>query len=231
MVTNLNEARTIIENVEKDPFKVDWLNVARREILSFLKKNLSDAKDKEEVFDVSIDAINRMGYELSFIAIFREDRKYSSAVRIRVDSELINRVEDYARKMMPNMTIMMYRIPIHEEGRMFRMFLLEQNKPLVTDNIKIANPGEAITASISDLYENLITKNSPLVLLLPAFKRIVPYKSAMSTHIFTEGTAMGNIGIASGRELTEGDLNMLIVISEMMSQALSRLGFGRNYIL
>jgi len=230
MVLTQNEAGTIIENIEKDSFKIDWVNVARREILGFLKKNLADAKDKEEVFDVTIDAINRLGYEFSFIAIFREDRKYSSAVRIRVDSELINRVEDYARKMMPDMTVMMYRIPIFEEGRMFQKFLLEQRKPLVTDNIKLAHPDSVFSASISDLYDNLITKDSPLTLLLPAFKRIVPYKFAISTHVFIEGTALGNIGVASAKELTEDDLNMLIVISETMASSLAKLGFGHNYI-
>ncbi len=230
MTVKPEEKKEIVENIDKENFKVDWLSDAYKEILSFLKKNLAESKDKEDIFDISIDAINRMGGEFSFIAIFREDRKYSSAVRIRVDSELINRVEDYARKMMPDMTVMRYRIPIYEEGRMFRKFLIEGTKPLVTDNINVSNKDEVIHTNISELYDNLISRDSPLTLLLPAFKRIAPYKHAMSTHIFIGGVAFGNLGIASTNELEEKDLNMLLLISEIMANSLDRVGFGKNYI-
>jgi hypothetical protein len=230
MILKREEAETIVENAGKDGFKVDSIPLSSRGILDYLKSNLADAKDKEEIFDVAISAINRIGCEFSFIAIFREDRKYSSAVRIRVDSELVNRVEDYAQKMMPNMTVMRYRIPIYEDGRIFRRFLLEGTKPLISDNVKVSNNSDVLTSSMSDLYDNLISSDSPLKLLLPAFKRIVPYKYAMSTHIFIDGTALGNIGAASTREFKEDDLNTLILISSLISGSLESIGFGKNYI-
>lgn len=230
MLLKIEEIRNIIEDINRPGSGPKGISSAYKEILFFLNKNLADSKDKEDVFDVSIDAINRIGYEVGFVAIFREDRKYSSAVRIRVDSELVNRVEDFARKMMPDMTVMRYRIPIFEEGRIFGKFLLEGTKPLVTDNIKVEKKDEVISTNISQLYDNLIPKDSPLVILLPAFKRIVPYKYAISTHIFIEKTPFGNIGIASARELGEEQVNMMLMISEMMAQSLEKIGFGRNYI-
>lgn len=230
MLLKDSEIRSIANDADKTLADVKWLSPAYREVLSFLTKNLQEARDKEEIFDVSIDALNRLSFEFSFVAIFREDRKYSSAVRIRVDSELVNRVEDFARKMMPDMTVMRYRIPIYEDGRIFRKFLLEDKKPLVTKNIKVSNALDYITADIGDLYDNLISKDSPLGLLLPAFKRLVPYKYAISTHIFIEGTALGNIGIASARELKEDEVNMLLVMSEIIAVSLKKVGFGLNYI-
>jgi hypothetical protein len=228
VIVTTQELTSIVSDIGKA--KAPWLSDNYRGILLFLAKGLSESKDKEEIFDVSIDALNRLGFEFTFIAIFREDRKYSSAVRIRVESELVNRVEDYARKMMPGMTVMRYRIPIFEDGRIFRKFLLESKKALLTDNIKVSKPDEVISAPISELFDNLISKDSPLVILLPAFKRIVPYKYAMSTHIFIDGTPMGNIGIASGRELREDELNVLKVIAEMIAESLDKVGFGKNYV-
>jgi len=230
MILKPEEIAAIAEKIIDKKVKIDWLSDKYRDILIFLQENLTDAKDKEEVFDVGIDAINRMGFDFAFIAIFREDRKYSSAVRIRVDSDLVNRVEDYARKMMPSMTVMRYRIPIYEEGRVFRRFCLEQTKPLVTDSVKVSDRSEVFSVSITECYENLISKDSPLVLLLPAFKRIVPYKYAISTQIFVDGTAFGNLGVASESELGEEDLNVLLVLTEMFSRALGKTGFGKNYV-
>lgn len=230
MLLKIEAIGKIIDGIDKPGTGPEGISASDKEILVFLKKNLAESKDKEDIFDVSIDALNRLGYEVSFVAIFREDRKYSSAVRIRVDSELVNRVEDFARKMMPDMTVMRYRIPIFEEERIFKKFLLEGSKPLITDNVKVEDKDEVISASISELYDNLIPKNSPLAILLPAFKRIVPYKYAMSTHIFIEKTALGNIGLASAKELSEEQVNMLLIISEMMAQALANIGFGKNYI-
>ena len=230
MLIKREELASVIGRVGGDDLLSADISSEHMEVLKFLKKNLSDARDREDIFDFSIDAINRSGFEFSFIAVFREDRKYSSAVRIRVDSELVNRVEDYARKMMPNLTVMRYRIPIYEDGRIFKKFLLESKKPLVTDNIEISNKNDVISASLSDLFNNLISKDSPLVLLLPAFKRLVPYKYAMSTQILIDETVVGNIGVASIRELTEGDLNLLMLISKMMSDALGLIGFGRDYL-
>ena len=230
MLLKDSEIRSIANDADKTLADVKWLSPAYRDVLSFLTKNLQEARDKEEIFDVSIDALNRLSFEFSFVAIFREDRKYSSAVRIRVDSELVNRVEDFARKMMPDMTVMRYRIPIYEDGRIFRKFLLEDKKPLVTKNIKASNTLDYITADIGELYDNLISKDSPVGLLLPAFKRLVPYKYAISTHIFIEGTALGNIGIASARELKEDEVNMLLVMSEIIAVSLKKVGFGLNYI-
>lgn len=228
MVVAIQDIQSIVKGL--NGFSAPWLSDNYKGILLFLKRSLEDAKDKEEIFDVSIDAINRMGLEFSFIAIFREDRKYSSAVRIRVDSELVNRVEDYARKMMPGMTVMRYRIPIFEEGRIFKKFLLEGNKPLISDNIKVSKPDEVLSANISDLYDNLITRDSPLLILVPAFKRIIPYKYAISTHIFINGTPMGNIGVAASRELHEEEVNVLRIIAELIAKALDAVGFGKNYV-
>jgi hypothetical protein len=223
-----------IDKISADPgnkaVKIEGLSQKYADILLFLKKSLDEPKDKEDVFDVSIDAINRMGFEFSFIAIFREDKKYSSAVRIRVDSELVNRVEDYARKMMPGMTALRYRIPIYEDGRIYRKFLIEGRKPLVSNNIKVSDPASVISADMGELYDNLISKDSPLTLLLPAFKRIAPYRHAISTQLFIDGEAFGNIGIASGKELSEEELDVLLVMSRMMSKALERVGFAKNYL-
>jgi len=223
------DKRKIIDGAGAPGFKVESLPENYNNILSFLKKNLDGANDKEDVFDFSIDAINRMGFEFSFIAMFREDRRYSSAVRIRVDSELVSKVEDFAQKMMPDMTVMRYRIPIYEEGRIYRRFLLESKKPLVTTSVGFSGSPDVVSEDISEMYDNLLPKDSPIGILMPALKRIVPYKYAMSAHIFINEAAVGNIGIASAREMKEEDLNMLLLIACSIAGALEKVGFGKNY--
>jgi len=217
-----------INNIEKG-VSCGGLSDKTSEIISIFRKNLEGSTDKEEIYDVSIDALNRIGNDFSFIAIFREDRKYSTAVRIRVDSELVNRVEDYARKIMPELTVMRYRIPIYEDGRLFRRFLLDGKVPLVSDNINLSDGSNVLKASITEMYDNLISFDSPLKLLIPAFKRMVPYKSAMSVQLFINDFAVGNIGFASRDVLSEESLNFLLMISSLMSDKLEKLGFGKNY--
>ena len=224
-----SEIEGIINNIGAKNSQADKIAEKDRNILSIFKKNLDEAGDKEDIYDVSIDALSRFGYDFSFVAIFRDDRKYSTAMRIRVDSELVNRVEDYARKMMPDVTVMRYRIPIFEEGRLFRRFLLESKMPLVSENISISEPGKVIKASMNEIYDNLIAENSPLKLLIPAFKRMVPYKSAMSSHLFVGDIAIGNIGFGSKFVIPEETLDLLLIISEMIGKKLNSIGFGKNY--
>ncbi len=224
-----SEIEILINDIEKGKPSINKITDKVWDIISIFKNNLDSSTDKEEIYDVSIDALNRFGHEFSFIAIFREDRKYSTAMRIRVDSDLVNRVEDYARKMMPELTVMRYRIPIYEKGRLFKRFLLEDKKPLISDNISVQDEERYIKASMVEIYENLVSVDSPLKLLLPAFKRIVPYKSAMSTQLFINDDAVGNIGFASRSIMTENNLDFLLIISRLVSMKLDKLGFGKNY--
>ena len=226
---NKNEIQEIINNIGAECPQNSKIPEKDLNIISILKKNLDEASDKEDVYDVSIDALSRCGYDFCFVAIFRDDRKYSTAARIRVDSELVNRVEDYARKMMPDVTVMRYRIPIFEEGRLFRRFLLESKTPLVSENISISEPGKVIKASMNEIYDNLIAKDSPLKLLIPAFKRMVPYKSAVSAHLFVGDVAVGNIGFGSKKVITEESLNALLVFSKLIGDKLDAVGFGKSY--
>jgi len=224
-----NELSIITNNIGSEKPPTDKILSESWDVISILKKNLDESSDTEEIYDVSIDALNRFRHDFSFIAIFREDRKYSTAVRIRVDSDLVNRVEDYARKMMPEVTVMRYRIPIYEEGRLFRRFLLESKKPLITDNIKINDDGRLIKASMDEIYDNLVSLDGPLKLLLPAFKRIVPYKSAMSAHLFVSDIAVGNIGFASRKVMSEENLSALVIVSKLVGEKLDKIGFAKSY--
>lgn len=218
-----------IDSIIKENFESGELSSGEQEILSIFKKGLDEATDKEETYDVSIDGINRLGHDFSFIAIFRADRKYSTVVRMRVDSELLNSTEDYARKIMPEMTVLRYRIPIYEEGRLFRKFLLENRKPLVTDNIKVSNSDSVMVAKISDMYDDLIEQESPLNLLMPAFRRLVPYKSIISVLLVIDDISVGNIGVASVQELDEHNVDLLSLMAKMISGALSKVGLGKGY--
>ncbi len=212
---------------------VGELKVAVKEetILRELTNNLYTAKTKDEILDNAMSGLDLLGFQFYALALATPDRKYSEVLRIAGRGFYPQKIERLAKRIIPKFKTKGYKVPIYEEGNIYKRFFEEKEpKPIVSDGIKVSNERSVIKAPLTDLYANLFERESRFRSFLPTAQKLIPLQSVIATPFVVRGKVVGNFSITSEHVLTEHDLDLLMTLSRMVSQALEKLELDEERI-
>lgn len=193
-----------------------------RNLLGQISRDFYLAGTQDEVLDAAYRSVERLGREISNIVMLTEDGGYRQLVRVGIDSGLARKIEEIARRIMPGISLLGYKIPLYEESIYKKM--VDTARPIVTEDIIIQDENSVIRTTIERIALDYTAPGSPLrpiikTLIVP----LLPYKSVMDMPIVAENRVVGAMALTSDMDFTENDLELLRTLALMTGSALERV--------
>lgn len=193
-----------------------------RNLLGQISRDLYSASTQDEVLDAAYRSVEKLGREVSNICMFTEDGRYIQLVRVGIESGLAKNIEKIAQRVIPGISLLGYKIPLHEESIYKKM--RDTGKPIATGNIVMQDKDSVIRTTVERIAMDYTSPGSPLRLLIKTLVvPMLPYKSVIDMPIVAENKVAGAIALTSDTDLTENDLELLRTLALMAGSALERV--------
>ena len=193
-----------------------------RNLLGQISRDLYSASTQDEVLDAAYRSVEKLGREVSNICMFTEDGRYIQLVRVGIKSGLSKNIEKIAQRVIPGISLLGYKIPLHEESIYKKM--RDTGKPIATGNIVMQDKDSVIRTTVERIAMDYTSPGSPLRLLIKTLVvPMLPYKSVIDMPIVAENKVAGAIALTSDTDLTENDLELLRTLALMAGSALERV--------
>jgi PAS domain S-box-containing protein len=220
-----NQVSTALENarlLEESQHRASELarNLGEQQMLRELNTRLFQARSRNEVFDAAVEGIQQMGYPLSTLVMLDEERTHAVVVRLRMDNDLKESVQNVMETVIPGFAIKGFPVPVGGNAVLDTFF--EKEIPLVTPDVA-QNSGTYLCIELREMYGTFTGGASALQPLVAEVEKLLPYSSCMVFPIRVAGQTVGAVAAASTTTFTDKDFSLMTTLGEMVSSAVERI--------
>ncbi|MBU7024464.1 MAG: hypothetical protein HXS40_09900, partial [Theionarchaea archaeon] len=191
-----------------------------QQILGELNTNLVLAVSQDDILDVVIEGISRLGRFFSALSLLDEKRTHATIVRTK-ESPLLKPAEKAAELAKSDEITKGHQIFFTDMSSIYRTFF-NGTLPLISSNITISEY-PVMKADLSEIYTGILLSGKEDYKTVGDSAEIPPYQSLMVFPLVVERRTIGMLHVASETIFSEGDFILMRTIAEMASGAMERI--------